>query len=196
MIAFLSSSLQIQTVNATTYKWYDVTDYETIERMMEARGRLSPLIMIQSMHKDALGSPAIKRMLKPGEGLFGEWLSYKKRTYTLPPVLWALLRLSNIILFLIYESDIKWVKQVGGVPQSVYDSPLWNRTGNTTPAPFPICDKFVATDMPIEVLNTMRWVLTGSAAFSFCKEVTDFISLAVLSQTLFFVFQGPDNLIL
>ena len=113
--------MKIQTVNATTYKWYDVTDYEEIDSVMKKRGRLSPLLIYQYIPKDKLGNPWARKILQPGEGLIGEWLSYKKRCYCLPLFIWAIMRFFVIILFLVYESDIKWVKQVGGVPQTEYD---------------------------------------------------------------------------
>ena len=164
-------------MNAATYKWYDVTDYDSIDVAMSKRGRLSPLYLIQYIHTSKLADPWVKKITRPGDGILAEWLRNKKRCYILPIVIWGLMRFAIFALFMIYEVDIKWVKQVGGIPQSEFDVMMKNSSYLLPTNAFAFCDNFVYTDIPLPWLLVIRIALTSIAVLSIMKEAFDYVML-------------------
>ena len=167
-------------MNAVTYKWYDVTDYDSIDVTMSKRGRLSPLYLIQYIHKSKLADPWVKKITKPREGIIGEWFKCKIKCYLCPIALWGLMRFIVIVLFMIYEVDIKWVKQVGGIPQSQYDVMIKNSSYVLPANAFPICDQYVHLDISDLGLRIIRIALTSIACLSILKEILDYAKLISL----------------
>ena len=91
----------------------DVTEYETSERHSK-----SPLNMLAYLDSNKMGHPETSKViLSP---VISSWISAKKRTDTIPLIIWILFRLFVFSVFMIVDVDVRYLKDLHGENASYY----------------------------------------------------------------------------
>ena len=124
------------------YKYYDITDYELGSKYRWLR---SPLVQLVYMEWGRLHDPYTKTLFQENS-LIHLWVKKKQAMNGLLLFMWFLLRMSYFIVYYIFDSDEKWITDIGGVPAGNPNYTHINHSSNITH--FKFCDQYSPVRSP------------------------------------------------
>lgn len=91
-------------LGAYVCKWYDVTDYESIEASTKSRRNRSPLRIFTFIEKERLQNASTRDIMLNNKAI-SKWIDIKIQSNTPHLIVWFLARLSYTMLFLVYANS-------------------------------------------------------------------------------------------
>ena len=118
------------------YKYYDVTDYESMDFDRDNR---SPLVHLMLMERSKIEDPFTLTLFQP-DSLIHEWVCKVAKVSRWPIFLWFIIRMSFFTMFFLYDSDEFWLRQAGRISE---DDAVSLRSENiTNSSAVEYCSKF------------------------------------------------------
>ena len=161
---------KVITEHTTTYKYYDVTEYEGGEL---ERYKQSPIGYFIIMDERCLGDEFTVSLFKPGS-IIHQWISNKFVTNLYFLRIWFLARMTFFIGYLIYDSDEHWVSHLKG---SSSNSSILTTTNSSAETTIGYCPEFTPIHMSSYTRNVMMILFTCYWAVANAVDVYDFFNL-------------------
>jgi hypothetical protein len=105
---------KVQQFGTITYKWYDVTEYESA-----ARVKKSPLVFLIFVDKQITKTPGFQQL--HANPFFSKWCDAKFKTNMPLAGVWFLVRFCYVMCYFVYDMDIGWYADEANATQCTPD---------------------------------------------------------------------------